>query len=104
MRTSDSGVLILDGWFEALQAIPPKQYKQLVNSIYLVQRKGAEIPEFEGKSALLAKVIFPHVCNRTKPKRSEKSMLETVYGLDSETAKVQEILLRKTKEMKDEQK
>ena len=69
MRANDSGVLILDGWFEAMQDIPPKQYKQLVNSIYLVQRKGAEIPEFEGKAALLAKVIFPHVCNRITPKK-----------------------------------
>jgi len=104
MRTNDSGVLLLDGWLEALQSIPPKQYKHIVNSIYLVQRKGAEIPEFEGKSALLAKVIFPHVCNRITPKRSSKSVLETVYGLDPETAKVQEVLLRKTKEMNDKKK
>ncbi len=101
MRKKDSGVLILDEWFEALQSLNLKQYKQMVNAIYLVQRKGAEVPQFQGKADLLAKVIFPHVCRRVKSPKEEKNVLESVYGLDPESAKVQDALLRKTKEIKE---
>ena len=101
MKTTDSGVLILDEWFEAIDGLSARQYKQVVRAMYFVQRKGEKIPEFEGKAALLAKVIFPHIHRRAKEKKSNKSILETVYGLDPETAKMQEVLMRKTKEMKD---
>ena len=101
MRTNDSGVLVLDEWFEAIDKLPPKQYKQIIITMYLVQRKGEEVPEFEGKSEPLAKIIFPHICRRISKPRAKKSVLESVYGLDPETAKLQEVLLRKTKEMQE---
>ena len=101
MRSSDSGVLILDEWFEAIDKLPPKQYKQIIRAMYSVQRKGEEVPEFEGKSEPLAKIIFPHICRRISKPKAGKSVLESVYGLDSETAKIQEVLLRKTKEMQE---
>ena len=101
MKSNDSGVLVLDEWFEAIDSLNSKQYKAIVRAMYFVQRKGEEIPTFEGKSALLAKVIFPHICRRTKRQKHDKSPLETLYGLDPETAKIQEKLMQKTKELKE---
>ncbi len=58
MSTTDKGVLIFSEWFEAMDALGPREYKKLMTAMYRYQILGEEPPEFEGKALIVSKIIF----------------------------------------------
>ena len=98
MSQTDKGILIFYEWMEAMDKLPPRQYKALLSAICRFQQKGEEPPIFEGKSALLASVIFPFLRRRCDKARAGRMSAYSRYGLDDESIKIQEIRQRRLKE------
>lgn len=66
MSKTDKGVLIFNEWFEAMENISDRDCGRLVKAIYKCQILGEEPPEFKGKIAVLANVVFPCIERRKK--------------------------------------
>lgn len=98
MSQTDKGVLIFYEWFEAMESLSPKCYKEMMTAICRYQQKGEEMPEFKGKSAIVAAVIFPCLRRRIDSARGGKRTMQTRYGLDESSAALQEIIQRKVRE------
>ena len=64
MSNTEKGVLIFKEWFEALETLSAKSYKELLSAIYHYQILGEPPPEFKGKSKIIASVIFPYIERR----------------------------------------
>ncbi len=64
MSNTDKGVLIFNEWFEAMDKLNPKEFKKLMLSIYEYQAQSVEPPVFEGKTAIVADMIFPYIRRR----------------------------------------
>ena len=64
MCNTDRGVLMLYEWFDAMNSLNPKAYKEMMNAIFRYQLYGEDPPEFKGKSAIVAAMIFPYIARR----------------------------------------
>ena len=80
MSQTDKGVLIFDEWFEAMDHLGASDFKKLMIAIYRYQIFGEKPPEFKGKSALAASVIFPYITRRRALAKSGKLAAEKRYG------------------------
>ena len=98
MSQTDKGILIFYEWMDAMEKLPPKQYKALLTAICRFQQSGEEPPIFEGKSALLASIIFPFLRRRCDKARAGRMSAYARYGLDDESIKIQEIIQRRMNE------
>lgn len=54
-----NGMLFFYDWIEALESIPPKEFKTLVMAMLAYSRDGVEPPEMKGNAKLAASFIFP---------------------------------------------
>lgn len=72
MCNTDRGVLILYEWFDAMNSLNPKDYKELMNAIFRYQLYGEEPHEFKGKSAIVAAMILPYISRRIFSARAAK--------------------------------
>ena len=70
MSQTDRGVLMLYDWYSAMESLNAKDYKQLMNAIWHLQLEGQEPPEFKGKSAIAAAMIFPYIRRRREAARA----------------------------------
>ena len=59
-------------WFDAMSSLNPKAYKEMMNAIFRYQLYGEEPPEFKGKSAIVAAMIFPYISRRISSARAAK--------------------------------
>ena len=89
MSRIDKGVLIFNEWFEAMENISDRDCGRLVKAIYKCQILGEEPPEFKGKIAVLANVVFPCIERRKKMSAAGKIAYQTKLNSranDSNTA------------------
>lgn len=77
MSKTDKGVLIFNEWFEAMENISDRDCGRLVKAIYKCQILGEEPPEFKGKIAVLANVVFPCIERRVKKSAAGKLAYQT---------------------------
>ena len=95
MSQTDKGILIFYEWLEAMEKLPPRQYKALLTAICRFQQRGEEPPEFQGNTAILASLIFPLLRRRYNSARAGRMSAYARYGLDEESIKIQEIIQRR---------
>ncbi len=76
MSNTEKGVLIFSEWFEAMKKLNPNEFKKLMLAIYDFQMKGIEPPEFYGKTALVADMIFPYIRRRVAAAEAAKKASE----------------------------
>lgn len=98
MSHTDKGILIFYEWMNALDKLPPRQFKALLMAICHFQQNGAEPPEFQGNAALLADVIFPFLRRRCDNARIGRMGAYARHGLDKESIKIQELIQQRLKE------
>ena len=98
MSQTDKGILIFYEWLDAMEKLPPRQYKALLTAICRFQQRGEEPPEFQGNTALLASVIFPFLRRRCDKARAGRMGAYARHGLDEESIKIQEIIQRRMNE------
>jgi len=98
MSQTDKGILIFYEWLDAMEKLPPKQYKLLLSAICRYQQKGEEPTTFEGYTGALASIIFPFIRRRCDRARAGRMAMYARYGLDDDSIKIQEIIQRKIKE------
>ena len=103
MSQTDKGILIFYEWLDAMDKLPPRNYKALMTAICRLQQKGEEPPEFQGYSAALASIIFPFIRRRCDKAKAGRMAMYARYGLDDESIKTQEILHRRTKEIQEQE-
>ena len=72
MNEKSKGILIFSEWFEAMEKLSARDYKRLLSATYHYQIHNVQPPEFEGKAAILASMIFPYVEKRKKLSASGK--------------------------------
>ena len=77
MSRADKGVLLFSEWFEALDKLSPKDFKTVVMAIYRYQIKGEEPLEFQGKSQIVASIIFPYIKTRIARSKAGKTAAES---------------------------
>ena len=85
MSQTDKGVLIFSEWFDAMAKLNPREYKSLMNAIYRYQIHGEEPPEFQGKTDMVAAIIFPYIRRRiTNASAGKKGMAvrRGAYGIN----------------------
>lgn len=70
MSQTDRGVLMLYEWYRAMESLSPKDYKTMMSAIWHFQLEGQEPPEFKGKSAIAAAMIFPYIRRRREAARA----------------------------------
>ncbi len=92
MSQTDKGVLIFYEWFEAMETLSPKSYKEMMTAIRRYQQKGEEPPEFKGKSAIAAAIIFPYIRRRIDAARAAKIGIQTRFTEYDAKTKLQEML------------
>ena len=92
MSNTDKGVLVFDEWFDAMSKLNPKEYKLLMEAIHRYQLHGEEPPEFKGKSAIVADMIFPYITRRLAQARGGKRSAEKRGGQFSGNPIIDEIL------------
>lgn len=80
MSYSDKGVLIFSEWFEAMDKLNPKDYKALMHAIYRYQMCGEEPHEFQGKSGMVAAIIFPYIGRRLAQSRGGKKASDARFS------------------------
>ena len=95
MSQTDKGILIFYEWLDAMEKLPPRQYKALLTAICRFQQKGEEPPEFPGYTGALASMIFPFLRRRYNSARAGRMSAYARYGLDEESIKIQEIIQRR---------
>lgn len=61
MAKANNGMLFFYDWIEALESIPPKEFKTLVMAMLAYSRDGVEPPEMKGNAKLAASFIFPAI-------------------------------------------
>ena len=83
---------------DAMEKLPPRNYKALLTAICRFQQNGEEPPEFQGNTAILASLIFPLLRRRCNCARAGRIGMYARYGLDEESIKLQEIIQRKLNE------
>ncbi len=98
MSQTDKGILIFYEWLDAMDKLPPRQYKALLTAICRFQQKGEEPPVFEGYTAALASLIFPFLRRRRDKARAGKMGMHSRYELDDDSIRLQEIIQRKMNE------
>ena len=81
MSRIDKGVLIFNEWFEAMENISDRDCGRLVKAIYKYQVLGEKPPEFKGKIAVLANVVFPCIERRKKMSAAGKIAYQTKLNL-----------------------
>lgn len=84
MSKTDKGVLIFNEWFEAMENISDRDCGRLVKAIYKCQMLDEEPPEFKGKTAVLANVIFPCIKRRKKMSAAGKLAYQTRLNSSAE--------------------
>lgn len=85
MSNTDKGVLVFDEWFDAMSKLNPKEYKLLMEAIHRYQLHGEEPPEFKGKTALVAYIIFPYIRRRLSSAKGGKKAIASrhpAYGIN----------------------
>ena len=82
MSQTDKGVLIFSEWFEAMSRLEPRTYKALMCAIYRCQIHGEQPPEFKGKAALVADIIFPFIRRRTASSRAGIKGMQSRYKVN----------------------
>ena len=92
MSQTDKGVLIFEEWFKAMDKLGANEYKKLMHAIYRYQLCGEEPPEFKGKSAIVADMIFPYITRRLAQARGGKRSAEKRGGQFSGNPIIDEIL------------
>lgn len=98
MSQTDKGILIFYEWLDAMEKLPPRQYKALLTAICRFQQRGEEPPVFEGYTGALASMIFPFLRRRCDRARAGRISMYARHGLDEESIQIQEIIQRKMKE------
>lgn len=64
MSYTDKGVLMFEEWFRAMDKLSASDYKRLMHALYRYQLHGEEPPEFKGKAAIVADMMFPYIARR----------------------------------------
>ena len=64
-------------WFDAIDTLSPKAYKEMMQAIWRYQLTGEEPHKFQGKSAIVAAVIFPYITRRRSASKAAKIGIST---------------------------
>lgn len=94
MSNTDRGVLFLHEWYEAMECLNPKAYKEMMHAIWRYQLCGEEPPEFKGKSAIIAAMIFPYISRRISSARAAKIGIQTRVKQCDAKAKLAELMAK----------
>ena len=70
MSEINKGILIFKEWLVSMEKLPPKEYKKMIIAMCDYQFNDVPPPEFTGKSALVAPIIFP--CLQRRKEASAK--------------------------------
>ena len=95
MGQTDKGVLIFYEWFEAMDSLNPKCYKEMMRAIWRYQKNGEEPPEFTGKSAIVAAVVFPFLHRRINSAKAGKMSIIKQYDNCDLDPRIANILKKK---------
>jgi len=98
MCNTDRGVLMLYEWFDAMSLLNPKDYKEMTNAIFRYQLYGEEPPEFKGKSAIVAAMIFPYIARRIYSARAAKAGAQSRSKEEEARERIRKILEQHAKE------
>lgn len=98
MSQTDKGVLIFSEWFEAMAKLNPREYKSLMNAIYRYQIHGEEPPVFQGKTDMVAAIIFPYIRRRKTNASAGKKGMAVRHGAYGINPIIDRILERRAKE------
>ena len=79
-------------WFDAANSLNPKAYKEMMNAIFRYQLYGEEPPEFKGKSAIVAAMIFPYIARRIYSAKVAKSGAQNRSKEEEAKEKIRRIL------------
>ena len=102
MSNTDKGVLFFHEWIEAMSKLSPNEFKKLAYAIYELQIHGIEPPEFQGKTALVAHMIFPYIRRRIQNSKAGKkgaAVRHPAYGINPY---IDEILEKRAKSIADD--
>lgn len=80
MSYTDKGVLVFDEWFRAMERLGAYDYKKLMHAVYRYQLYGEEPPEFKGKAAIVADMMFPYIARRLAQAKGGKRSAEKRGG------------------------
>ena len=80
MSYTDKGVLMFEEWFRAMDKLSASDYKRLMHAIYRYQLHGEEPPEFKGKAAIVADMMFPYITRRLAQAKGGKRSAERRGG------------------------
>ena len=92
MSYTDKGVLVFDEWFRAMERLGAYDYKKLMHAVYRYQLYGEEPPEFKGKAAIVADMMFPYIARRLAQAKGGKRSAEKRGGSCSGNPIIDDIL------------
>ena len=80
MSEINKGILFFKEWMVSLEQLPPKAFKAMIIAMCEYQFNDVPPPEFTGKSAIVASIIFPCLQRRKEAAAKGHKGAEARYG------------------------